>query len=153
MKKSLLIALLLTTVSVTAQTEDKKIKEIRKEVRVEDENGVRTVEIITVENGQETKEVYTGAEADQKLAELESQAITEESKVKTWACTYFQLSNTRRHGNWVSRERPCLVNRSVWRYTAHNFSTCTIGANRQTSTYNFTITHDIRLNTVVFRCS
>lgn len=82
MKKSLLIALLLTTVTVSAQTEEKKTKEIRKEVRVENENGVKTVEILTVENGMETKEVYTGSEADQKLAELESQMVVEESSVR-----------------------------------------------------------------------
>lgn len=82
MKTSLIIVALLSVVSVQAQVEEKKVKEVRKEVRVEDENGVKTVEIITTENGQETKEVYTGAEADQKLAELESQMVAEESNVK-----------------------------------------------------------------------
>ena len=53
--------------------EVKSVKtEIRKEVRMEEENGVKTLTISTDENGTKTEEVFVGAEADKKMAEMES---------------------------------------------------------------------------------
>jgi ribonucleotide reductase alpha subunit len=48
-------------------------KEVSKTVNVEEENGVKTLTINTVEDGNSKTEVYTGAEADAKLAELEKE--------------------------------------------------------------------------------
>jgi hypothetical protein len=59
--------LLLCSFSATAQ---ENTKEIRKEVIVENVNGVQTVEIQTTENGTTTVERYTGEEATRKLEEL-----------------------------------------------------------------------------------
>lgn len=44
-------------------------EEIRKEVRMEDENGVKTLYITTTTNGVSTEEVITGEAADARLAE------------------------------------------------------------------------------------
>ena len=44
-------------------------EEIRKEVRMEDENGVKTLHIITTINGVTTEEIFTGEAADARLAE------------------------------------------------------------------------------------
>ena len=53
------------------KTEVKSVKkEIRKEVRMEDEGGVRTLTISTDENGVKTEEIYTGDEADRKMAQI-----------------------------------------------------------------------------------
>lgn len=56
-----------------AQGERKEVKEMRnikKEVRIEEENGVQTLTISTDENGVKTEEVYTGEEAEKKMAEM-----------------------------------------------------------------------------------
>jgi hypothetical protein len=45
-------------------------KEIRKEVRMEEENGVKTLTISTEENGNKTEEIYVGEEAEKKMAEM-----------------------------------------------------------------------------------
>lgn len=66
-----IFALIVITSQASAQTEI--TKEIRKEVTIEDKNGVKTLSIETTENGRSTSEIYTGAEADKKIAELEKQ--------------------------------------------------------------------------------
>ncbi len=77
MKKTV-FALLICSASISwAQEETKELKEIRKEVRVENENGVKTVEIITTEGDVVKKEVYTGEDADKKLMELEGKELEE----------------------------------------------------------------------------
>jgi hypothetical protein len=48
-------------------------KEIRKEIQMEDNDGVKTLTIITDDGGEITKEVFVGEEAEAKLAELEPQ--------------------------------------------------------------------------------
>lgn len=62
-------------------------KEIRKEVKMEEVNGEKVMTIITEEDGKKTEEVYKGAEADKKLAEMENSTLTkeqtEEVKVET----------------------------------------------------------------------
>ncbi len=56
-------------------------EDVRKEVRMEDENGVKTLYIITTTKGNTTEEVYTGEEAEAKLAELmDGRGQTEEVK-------------------------------------------------------------------------
>ena len=61
-------ALMAITTQVNAQTETKK--EIRKEVNVEEVNGEKVLTISTTENGNTKKEIFKGAEADKKMAEL-----------------------------------------------------------------------------------
>ncbi len=68
------VAVLISAVSCA---QDKTVNEIKKEIRVENENGQKTVEITTTENGKVTKEVYTGEDADKKLAELENGGMVE----------------------------------------------------------------------------
>lgn len=83
MKKTV-FALLICSASISwAQEETKELKEIRKEVRVENENGVKTVEIITTEGDVVTKEVYTGEDADKKLMELGGKELEEISTETT----------------------------------------------------------------------
>lgn len=76
MKKTLILSalFLISGLTVMAQeTEVKKAeaKKIRKEVKLEENNGIKTLTVITEDDGKVAKEVYTGAEADQKLKELE----------------------------------------------------------------------------------
>ena len=66
-----IVALALITFSnqAIAQTEEKK--EIRKEIKMEDEDGVITLTITTTENGDTKTEVFTGDDATKKMAELD----------------------------------------------------------------------------------
>lgn len=66
-KLSLLAIALVATFSISmAQTK----QEVRKEVNLEDENGVKVLTITTTQNGNTTTEVYKGAEADEKIKEF-----------------------------------------------------------------------------------
>ncbi len=56
---------------VKATNEDKK--EIRKEVKMIEENGEKILTIVTTENGVSKEEIYKGEAADKKLAELEKE--------------------------------------------------------------------------------
>ncbi len=72
---TLTITALVLSAGLLAQEKERKIEKeevrsIKKEVRMEEENGQKTLTIITSENGQETKEVYQGEAADKKLEEL-----------------------------------------------------------------------------------
>ena len=72
---TLTITALVLSAGLFAQEKERKIEKeevrsIKKEVRMEEENGQKTLTIITSENGQETKEVYQGDAADKKLEEL-----------------------------------------------------------------------------------
>lgn len=87
MKKTFILGLFAFAIvgSSLAQEErvvKKEVKEIKKEVNVEESNGVKTVTISTIENGNKTEEVYTGVEADKKLAELNESAANEGAIVK-----------------------------------------------------------------------
>ncbi len=72
MKKLILsiaaFALIAVSNQTIAQTEEKR--EIRKEVKMEDDNGVKTLTISTTENGKTKTEIFKGADADKKMAEL-----------------------------------------------------------------------------------
>ena len=63
---------------VNAQTEKKQ--EIRKEVKVTEENGEKVMTIVTTENGKTKTETYKGAEADKKLKEMEAEHSEEGTK-------------------------------------------------------------------------
>lgn len=75
MKKAALIitvlSLILISNSVSAQTATSK--EIKKEVNLEEVNGEKVLTIKTTEGTSTKTEVYKGAEADAKLAELEKE--------------------------------------------------------------------------------
>ena len=45
-------------------------KSYKKEVRMEDNNGTKTLFVTTTENGKVSEEIYTGSEAETKLSEL-----------------------------------------------------------------------------------
>lgn len=70
------IALFAFTNATFAQSNEHK--EIRKEVNLEEENGVKTLTIKTTTDGNTTTEIYTGKDADTKLAEMNN----EKSEVK-----------------------------------------------------------------------
>lgn len=72
---TLIVALTLCVLSCSAfgqeQTGVKKEKRsITKEVRIEEENGVKTLKISTDENGIKTEEIFIGEAADKKMAEM-----------------------------------------------------------------------------------
>lgn len=73
MKKYLIVACaMVASLSVNAQTEQKsEKKEIKKDIKIEENNGVKTMTITTVSDGKTTQEIYTGADVDLKLAEME----------------------------------------------------------------------------------
>lgn len=76
MKRSFLLLVAFTVLCFgqsIAQEKQVVKKEVRKEIKMEEENGVKTLTIRTSENGTESVEVYKGTEADKKMAELEAQ--------------------------------------------------------------------------------
>ncbi|TSJ48100.1 hypothetical protein [Fluviicola chungangensis] len=89
MKKITILGLILIGSGVAmAQTEkDPKTekKEVRKEVKMEVVDGEKTLTINTTNGSKTSSEVYKGAEADQKLREIEggmkSDRVTEDVKV------------------------------------------------------------------------
>jgi hypothetical protein len=70
MKNILTFITLLTICALTTNIYAQEKKNIRKEVRMEDENGVKTLYVTLTEDGKVTEEVYTGEEAETKLAEM-----------------------------------------------------------------------------------
>jgi len=74
MKKITLFIATLTLIAVStqvnAQTQTIK-EEIKKEIKLEDVNGVKTLTIETITNGKKSTEVYKGEEAEKKVKELE----------------------------------------------------------------------------------
>lgn len=72
---SLLAATFVCTLLGTSFAQERKevkkeMRNIKKEVRIEEENGVQTLTITTDENGVKTQEVFVGEEAEKKMAEL-----------------------------------------------------------------------------------
>lgn len=65
-----------TTFAQGEQQVVKEMRNIKKEVRIEEENGVQTLTISTDENGVKTEEVYTGEEAEKKMEEMSLGAPT-----------------------------------------------------------------------------
>lgn len=70
MKKIAFIALGFCLLTGNTFAQEKVEKSIKKEVKMEDENGQKTLTITTTENGVVTEEVFTGEEADAKMEEL-----------------------------------------------------------------------------------
>lgn len=70
MKKILTLAAMMSFALSTSIAFGQAQEELRKEVRLEDENGVKTLYITTTSNGTTVEEVYTGEQAEAKLAEL-----------------------------------------------------------------------------------
>ena len=66
--------------SANAQTEKKQ--EIRKEVKVTEENGGKVMTIVTTENGKTKTETYKGSEAEAKLKEMEAKESGTKKTVK-----------------------------------------------------------------------
>lgn len=79
MKKKLILAGIIGLISTSLIAQEKK--ELRKEVKLEEVNGEKQLVIITTENGIAREEVYTGAEADEKLKELEYSIETENAEI------------------------------------------------------------------------
>lgn len=65
---------LLSLIAFGSQAQEVKElkKEVRKEVNLQEENGVKTLTITTTENGVITEEVYKGEAAEAKMAEFET---------------------------------------------------------------------------------
>lgn len=60
--------------------EEQIARKVTKEVELLDENGVKKLIIRTNDNGKLTEEVFTGEEADKKLAELNAEMPIEQEK-------------------------------------------------------------------------
>ena len=68
--------------SLAAQTEN---KEIRKEVKLTEDNGVKTLIIITTENGKTHTQTFKGADADAEIARMQlPKKSGEKSTVKVY---------------------------------------------------------------------
>ena len=72
----------LATVFNSANAQTEKKQEIRKEVKVEEENGIKVMTIVTTENGKTKTETYKGAEAEAKLKEMEAKQSGTKRTVK-----------------------------------------------------------------------
>lgn len=72
MKKIILslAAMTLVMLSNQAQAQTEKKKEIQKEVKMVEDDGVKTLTIKTTENGKTTTEIYKGEDAEKKMNEL-----------------------------------------------------------------------------------
>lgn len=73
MKRIILFAAIFTAAfSAGAQTEKTEAKkQVTKDIKIEENNGVKTMTITTVSDGKTTQEIYSGADVDLKLAEME----------------------------------------------------------------------------------
>lgn len=65
--------------SLFAQTKTEE-QEVKKEVEMREENGVKVLTIKTTANGMETQEIYKGEEAEKKLAELQNGQMEDQVK-------------------------------------------------------------------------
>ena len=72
MKKTLSFIILLVACTLTGNVlaQEKKAKEIKKEVVMEEVDGIKTLTITITENGKASEEKYVGEEAEAKLAEM-----------------------------------------------------------------------------------
>lgn len=68
--------------STTDDDDKKKKRKIEKKIEVEDKNGVKTVKVTTIENGEKTVESYEGAEADAYLKKMEKAEAGEGKQIK-----------------------------------------------------------------------
>lgn len=70
MKKLTLCIAAIGLMAFTHQAAAQTAKQVKKEVSVEDENGVKVLTITTTTDGQTQTEVYKGADADAKMKEF-----------------------------------------------------------------------------------
>jgi autotransporter adhesin len=72
MKKITLSIAILALIAISNETfaQAQKSKSVSKEVSIEEENGVKTLTITNTIDGNTTTEVYTGDEAETKIAEF-----------------------------------------------------------------------------------
>ena len=82
-----LLGIFTLCITATAAFGQEKAKEIRKEVRMEEKDGVKTLIITTTTDGKVSEETYTGEEAEEKLSEMmegrkESDEIKKEIEVE-----------------------------------------------------------------------
>lgn len=83
MKRTLLVAIALTGfVSVNAMAQDEVKKEAQKEVKMEVIDGVKTLTITWLGGQLPAEEVYTGEEAERKMAELEAEKKEDSIEIK-----------------------------------------------------------------------
>ena len=88
MKSIITLCSLLFFVLISAQSyAQSEQKEIRKEVKLTEENGVKTLIIITTENGKTNTQTFIGPDADAKLAQME-QELPKESGEKSTVKVY-----------------------------------------------------------------
>ncbi len=80
-RTNLFIVCMLALVSAGTATAQSTKKNIDKKVEFKNDNGKQTLTIITSEDGKEKKEVYTGAEAERKMEELNSKGSDAHFKV------------------------------------------------------------------------
>ena len=73
--------LFLVLTAPTAMSQEKK-KEVRKEFRMEDQNGIKTLYVTTTENGVTTEEVFKGDQADAKMKEFIDQQPQMQKEIK-----------------------------------------------------------------------
>ena len=74
------LSIILFSFFVTSAFAQEPVRQVKKEVQLEEENGIKTLTIKTLENGEEKVEVFEGAEADKKLEELGG--VTNSEKIK-----------------------------------------------------------------------
>ena len=85
MKKILILSLTLIASAFSSDSfaqEQEVAKQLKKEVRVEEENGVNTVTITTTNGETVTEEKYSGEEAEATLAELSGESAQREETTK-----------------------------------------------------------------------
>ena len=70
--------------SINGLAQEEEKQELRKEVRVEENNGVKTMTITTSENGEVSEEVFEGEEAEAKLQEMNAAGEEKEKKKVTY---------------------------------------------------------------------
>jgi hypothetical protein len=72
------LSVLAVLTSCGDEANDNKVS-IKQEVRMENENGVKTLTITTTENGVESEEIFTGEKAEQKIHEMEAENEVEDN--------------------------------------------------------------------------
>ena len=70
--------------SINGLAQEEEKQELRKEVRIEENNGVKTMTITTSENGEVSEEVFEGEEAEAKLQEMNAAGEEKEKKKVTY---------------------------------------------------------------------
>jgi hypothetical protein len=78
----LILSIIFLSLSTTFVYGQENKKEVRKEFRMEDNDGIKTLYVTTVEDGKVTEEVFKGDEAEAKLKELMVQEPLTQKEIK-----------------------------------------------------------------------